>query len=127
MYTDTPQTGIHPDTKMDVQEKKPQPLSLTHKEQKRDIQKERHREGEYQIWKSNGHKEKTSGTNLSTDITNELKLQPIRHPSENFMLWNKRAQSVVYLDVAFKPEDFLIKFLSSHLQFPTITVLHSVS
>lgn len=42
MYTDTPQTGIHPDTKMDVQEKKKKPnLSLLHTKSKREIYRKR--------------------------------------------------------------------------------------
>lgn len=85
------QTAIHPDTKMEVLEKTVS-LSLfhTHKEQKRDVESNRNAEtetqkswgGGYQIWKSVGHREKTSGMYLSMDITNELKSQPMRHLSQ---------------------------------------------
>lgn len=41
MYTDTPQTGIHPDTKMDVQEKKKNPTSLSYTQRAKERYTER--------------------------------------------------------------------------------------
>lgn len=76
--------------------------------------------------KGSGHQEKTSGISLSPDITNKQTSQPIRNPSDNFLMQNKTARSVVYLDMAFKLEDFLIKFQTPQLQFPRITVLYSL-
>ena len=59
-------------------------------------------------------------------ITNELKSQSIRNPSEYFLMKNKRARSVIYLGIVFKHKDFLIKFQTPQLQFSRITVLYSL-
>lgn len=59
-------------------------------------------------------------------ITNELKSQSIRNPSEYFLMKNKRARSVIYLGIVFKHEDFLIEFQTPQLQFSRITVLYSL-
>lgn len=117
-------------------------LSFTHTKSKREMwkvtemQKQRHRKvgggisdlEECWTQRKNIRHVFVHGYHEWTEISANETSQPIREPSESFLMTgNKGAWSVVYFDVAFELEHFVIKFLALQLQFPRQTVLYSVS